>query len=47
MSKPFAFELRTKEVHCINNCLECPYFLRLDICGYESSSALNREECAA
>jgi len=45
MNKPYAYEPRTEEVQCIHNCLECPYFLRLDICGYEVSSTLNREEC--
>jgi len=45
MSKPYAYEPRTEEVHCILNCWECPYFLRLDICGYEVSYTSNREEC--
>jgi len=32
------------DIQCSGDCLECPYFFRFDICGYEDSATLNREE---
>ena len=28
------FTLSPEDIHCASACEDCPYFLRLDICGY-------------
>jgi len=45
MKKQDGYTPIPEDTKCSGDCFECPYFLRLDICGYEVSSTLSREEC--
>ena len=44
MEKKNGYNPISEDIQCSDDCFECPYFLRLDICGYEVSSTLSREE---
>jgi len=45
MEKQNGYTPTPEDIQCIGDRMECPYFLRFDICGYEVSWTLNREEC--
>ena len=45
MEKQNGYTSISEDIKCSLDCWECPYFLRFDICGYEISWSLNKEEC--
>jgi len=45
MEKKNGYNTISEDTICSGDCFECPYFLRFDICGYEVSYNMNREEC--
>ena len=34
------FEYAQKEINCVDDCIDCPYFYRFDICVPEYSTAI-------
>jgi len=44
MEKQNGYTPISEDTKCIGDCFECPYLLRFDICRYEVSWTLNREE---
>jgi len=45
MKKQDGYTPISEDTKCSGDCFVCPYFLGFDICGYEVSSTLNKEEC--
>ena len=45
MKKQDGYNQIPEDTKCSGDCLECPFFLRFDICGYEVSTTLIKEEC--